>query len=297
MVVGIAPGEKPGMRRDALWIIVTLAPVSLCGCSRSADSGAPDKPGGRSSASSTSAGAAAKTTPGPAISLFDGFEGDSLAPFWRPGNYGDGRYAPGAVVISKDYARAGTRSVRITVREGDIVQVGDDGLRTERAELDSGRHPFVGRDVWYGFSVLIPPGFPVIDNRLVIAQWKQSGVSGSPLVAQRFRNGKHELTIRTPVRPSGRFERFTLPKIEFGKWNDMIYHTRFSSRSDGLVEVWMNGARVVEYKAATAFKNGEDLIYNKIGLYRDRWKEPMTIYFDNYAIGDSFAAVDPSAQR
>jgi hypothetical protein len=53
---------------------------------------------------------------------------------------------------------------------------------------------------------------------------------------------------------------FTRPKIEFGKWNDTIYHTRFSSRSDGLVEVWMNGARVVEYNAAKAFKKGEDLI-------------------------------------
>ena len=46
----------------------------------------------------------------------------------------------------------------LAVREGDIEQKGDDGNRTERAELDSGRHAFVG-DVWYRFSFLIPPGF------------------------------------------------------------------------------------------------------------------------------------------
>jgi hypothetical protein len=187
--------------------------------------------------------------------------------------------------------------VRITVREGDIEQVGDDGLSTERAELDSGKHPLVGRDAWYGFSVLIPPGFPVVDNRLVIAQWKQNGVSGSPLVAQRFRNGKHDLTIRVPDSGQGRTERIALPKIEFGKWNDMVYHIRFSSDSDGFVSVWMNGKSVAEYKGGTAFEKGEDLIYNKFGLYRDRWKEPMTIYFDNYALGDSFAAVDPAQAK
>jgi hypothetical protein len=211
-----------------------------------------------------------------------------------PGNYGAGRYAPGAVTVSRDYARSGIRSVRITVREGDIEQVSDDGLCTEWAELDSSQHPFVGRDVWFGFAFLVPPGFPVIDNRLVIAQWKQSGLSGRRLVAERFRNGKHELTIGFPDSTRGKTEHHDLPRIEFGRWNDMVYHIRFSSGPDGFVTVWMNGRKVAEYKGATAFKSRENQIYNKIGLYRDRWKEPMTIYFDNYAVGGSFAAVDPA---
>ena len=58
--------------------------------------------------------------------------------------------------------------------------MGDDGKHTERAELDSGKHAFVGRDVWYGFSFLIPPSFPVVDNRLVIAQWKQTARAAAP---------------------------------------------------------------------------------------------------------------------
>ena len=74
----------------------------------------------------------------------------------------------------------------------------------------------------------------------------------------------------------------------------MVYHSRFSRGEDGLVEVWMNGSCVVTYKGSTAFKEGEDSIYNKVGLYRDRWKEPMTIYFDNYTLADRFAAVDPA---
>jgi hypothetical protein len=226
--------------------------------------------------------------------LFDEFEGGTIAEFWLPGTYGSGRYEPGAVTISKTYARAGGGSVRITVKESDIEQTSDDGRLTERAELDSGKHPFSGRDVWYGFSFLIPAGFPVVDNRLVIAQWKQNGVEGGPLIAQRFRDRRHYVTIQPPGSLTGARERYSLPDLTFGRWNDMVYHVRFSPSEDGCVEVWMNGRRVVSHKGVTTFKGGQNRFYNKIGLYRDRWNEPMTIYFDNYSLSDSYAAVDPS---
>jgi Polysaccharide lyase len=272
-----------GTKARRVFFVATHA--LLCGCDRNS---------GPKVGAADAGDATGQTVRGPDIVRFDGFESDSVASFWRAGNAGDGRYAPGAVAVSADYARTGTKSVRIIVREGDIEQTGDDGKQTERAELDSGRHALIGRDVWYGFSFLIPPGFPVVDNRLVIAQWKQYGVSGSPLVAERFRNGTHDLTIRLTDSAWGRRKSYALPTIAFGRWNDMVYHIRFSRRDDGLVEVWMNGSRVVTFKGVTAFKEGEDDIYNKFGLYRDRWKDPMTIYFDNYTLDDGFAAVDPA---
>jgi hypothetical protein len=73
-----------------------------------------------------------------------------------------------------------------------------------------------------------------------------------------------------------------------------VYHVRFSTDTDGRVEVWVDGKQVVSHKGDTADKDGENKFYNKIGLYRDRWKEPMTVYFDNYTLGDSYAAVDPA---
>ena len=63
----------------------------------------------------------------------------------------------------------------ITVREGDIDAAGDDDTRVERAELDSGHFPLRGRDAWYGFSLLVPNDFPIVDDRLVIAQFKTIG--------------------------------------------------------------------------------------------------------------------------
>lgn len=231
--------------------------------------------------------------PGPGKTLFDGFEGEAIADFWLPGNYGTGSYVPGAVQISTDYARTGSRSAKITVKESDIEAKGDDGKSVERAEIDSGHRKFLGREVWYGFSILLPPEFPVVDNRLVIASCKQSDVEGSPLIGQRFRNGKHTFSIRPPG-AGGSGKSYSLPDLKLGTWADTVYRVRYTPGDDGCIEVWMDGKKVVTYVGPTASKDGADRFYHKVGLYRDRWKEPMTMYLDNYTLGDSFDAVNPA---
>jgi hypothetical protein len=229
----------------------------------------------------------------PVPRLVDGFESGALADFWLLGTYGTGLFEPGAVVVSQDYARSGRRSARIRVRQGDLEQRGDDGRGAERAELDSGHFPLLGRDVWYGFSFLIPRDFPIIDNRLVLASWKQSDVEGSPLIGQRFRAGRHSLTIRPPG-ASGSGRSYRLPKLRLGAWIDMVYHIRYAHGRDGRIEAWMDGNRVVSYNGPTASETGANRFYNKVGLYRDRWEQPMTMYVDNYSLGDRFDRVDPA---
>lgn len=219
------------------------------------------------------------------LELKDDFEGTRVAAFWLPGEYGSGRFAPGRIEISTNYVRSGRTAVRITVHEGDVRQKGDDGIDTERAELDSGKHPFLDQEVWYAYSFLIPEGFPVVDNRLIISQWKQNGVHGGPLLAERYRGGRHYLTIREPNAFFHDQKRFDLPAIEAGRWNDMVWRICFSKGNGGSVDLWMNGEKIVTYRGATAFPEGENRFYHKIGLYRDRWPEPMTIYFDRYQLG------------
>ena len=101
------------------------------------------------------------------------------------------------------------------------------------------------------------------------------------------------MTIRVPG-VSGIGKSHSLPDIQLGRWTDMVYHVRYSSGEDGRIEVWMNGTQVVSYRGATASEAGADRFYNKVGLYRDRWKEPMTMYLDNYTVGGNFEGVDPS---
>ena len=234
----------------------------------------------------------ARASPPPTQVLRDGFEGGSLAPFWLPGNYGSGLHVPGAIIISTNFARAGTHSVQITVHEGDITAAGDDNTVVERAELDSGHYALRGREAWYGFSFLVPKDFPIVDDRLVIGSCKQSDVP-RPITAQRFRNGRHTFTVES----QGQKESYSLPPIRLGQWVDMIYHMRYSTGQDGQVEVWMNGRRVVEYRGPTAEASAKNAFYHKIGLYRDRLKIPMTIYYDNYTMGWSKEAVEPAGMK
>jgi hypothetical protein len=53
------------------------------------------------------------------------------------GSYGSARCEPCAVIFTTEQPRCGAQSARITVREGNIEQVGDSGQLNERAELDS----------------------------------------------------------------------------------------------------------------------------------------------------------------
>ncbi len=279
----VEAGDEPmyGRRR---WVLVALFATCFSGCGR------PSAP----TSGPTSVADLGPRRPDPQLPLFDGFEGESVAPFWRAGDAGSGRYAAGAVAVTSDHARSGTQSVRITVREGDVRQQGDDGEDNERAELDSGKLTFAGRELWYGFSMLVPPEFPIVSTRLVVAQWKQTGIKGGPLIAQRYRSGRHHLTIRDWSDPDGERQEYPLPAIIPARWNDMVYRVRLSASADGLVEAWVNGERVVSHRGPTASATGDDQVYNKIGLYRDRMVQPMSIYFDNYIAGDSRAAVDPS---
>ncbi len=226
--------------------------------------------------------------------LRDGFEGPALEPFWRSGDYGSGRYAEGAVVLTDERARSGRRCARITLREGDVRQITDSGKENERAELDSGKHPLLEQDVWCGFSFLVPEAFPIVDVRLVLNQWKQSALEGSPIVAHRYRGGRNTITIRD-LRTRGEWrETVELEPTQPECWNDMVFHVRFATDASGLIEVWRDGKRVARVAGPTASAEGRPYFYHKIGLYRDRMAEPMTVYVDNYTLGGGFEAVDPA---
>jgi hypothetical protein len=222
------------------------------------------------------------------IGLADGFETGHLADFWLPADYGSGRYVPGRVKFSTNIVRSGKYSVELTVREGDVKQTGAENTINERTELDSGKYPLYGKEICYGFSFLVPKDFPIVDVRLVISQIKQSDGDG-PLIAQRYRDGAHTISIES----HGKKKRYTLPKIRKGEWQDMIYRVRYHDQ-DGYIDMWMNGKKVVTYKGPLGNSELRNLFYHKIGLYRDRMREPMRIYFDNYRIGPTIESVDPA---
>lgn len=228
--------------------------------------------------------------------LFDGFEGKKIADFWVPGEYGSGRYVSGRLELQDKIVRSGKRALKMTLFKGDIRQCDPNKKCSERTELDSGKGPLMGEDTWYGFSFYIPEDFPIIDNRLVIGQWKQVEAD-RPIIAQRFKKGRFFITLHIEKDKSGEVPGKTLfetREFKLGRWYDMVYNIKFTPEGNGYIRAWMNGKKIIDYHGKTAWADQEDRFYNKFGLYRDEWPEPMTIYFDNYTRGKSFKDVDPA---
>jgi Polysaccharide lyase len=208
----------------------------------------------------------------------DGFDAPPLGPLWIPRSV-----KPGAVTIQRDVVRSGAGAIRFELREGDMAGSGAGGEATERAELQEATPARFGETHEYRFSMYAPIDFPIIDTRLVTAQWRQRCAgdcsrSRSPIVAQRYRRGTLFVTVETP---EGRTRIYEHPESILGRWVDLRYRIRYGF-TDGAVTVWLDGRQVADYHGALGYPDELPEVDFRFGLYRDRLARPMVIYFDEY---------------
>jgi hypothetical protein len=141
----------------------------------------------------------------------------------------------------------------------------------------------------YSFSMFLPRDFPVVPTRLVIAQWKQYCPSGkctldNPVVAIRYQSGELRVTLHVGPKTQTLFR--TREEIR-GRWLDFAFLIRFSRGAEGRVKASLDGRQIVDYSGPTAYPEAfgyppSGRFFFKMGLYRDRMAEPMTIYIDEY---------------
>jgi hypothetical protein len=223
-------------------------------------------------------------------SVYDGFESARLSRLWATD-----RFAPGAVTMQSAVVRAGHGAARITLHPGDVFEAGIKGSKdTERAELAEPERLFERENETYefSFSQFLPPDFPIVPTRLVIAQWKQycNGAEpcndDSPVVALRYISGTLRITQNTGRHGTTLFETATDLR---GRWTDYRFQLRFSPTASGLIQAWMDGRQVVDFHGPTAYPENAQtgyrtpsLFYFKTGLYRDVMPGTMTLYLDEY---------------
>jgi hypothetical protein len=208
----------------------------------------------------------------------DGFETETLGSLWNP------RFVtPGRVSVQREVVHSGAAALRVETHEGDVPMVGSDGAESERTEVQEadGLNPRFGETHEYAFSMYVPADFPIVDTRLVTAQWHQRCLvclKRSPIVAQRFRRGVFTITVDSVA---GRTTVYRHPKSIQGQWVDLRYRIRFGL-TDGAVAVWLDGVPVVDYTGALGYPDDAPDVDFRFGLYRDRMATPMVIYFDDY---------------
>jgi hypothetical protein len=216
----------------------------------------------------------------------DGFEGSELSDHWQTV-----KFLPGAIRLQSSVVRAGNSAARITLRPGDQIPQ-EEGTEYERAELRESASLWSVEDAAceYSFSVFLPPDFPITSTRLVIAQWKQrcpfeTCTPGNPVLAIRVQSG--ELLIAKQVASSKQVLYRTTEDMR-GRWLDFRFQVRFSRHENGRIRAWLGDDMVVDHDGATAYPEaggyaGRAVFYFKMGLYRDRMPEPMTLYVDEYS--------------
>lgn len=224
----------------------------------------------------------------PRFPVQDGFENNRLSKLWDTS-----RFEKQDIKIQSVVTHSGHGAVAITLHTGDKYEAGNDSsLVSERAELMEARSLVSkeGNSYEYAFSMFIPDNFPIVPTRLVLAQWKQycekeQCSDDSPVLALRYASGILQITIQ--IGPHRKVFYETHDDLR-NNWTSFRFQTRFSRTRNGYVNGWINGKQVLNYKgqscygAERGYEPGSHF-YFKMGLYRDRMPQPMTIYIDDYS--------------
>jgi hypothetical protein len=218
-------------------------------------------------------------------SIQDNFESDSLSKIWS-----NDKFVPGRFKIQSKYTRSGNKAAMLTLNNGDQIDK-EIGTIIERAELKESKKLISSENsnYSYSFSIFLPPDFPIVSTRLVIAQWKQDCKSGNcnpnnPVIALRYQSGQFFVTLQ--VGPD-RTILYTQTDSILNKWLDFKFNIRFSRKPDGIIKAWLNDKAIIDYKGVTAYSQDfgypvPGVFYFKVGLYRDTMVQSMTIYIDDY---------------
>jgi hypothetical protein len=226
-----------------------------------------------------SLGALAASPTASAEILFRGMQTSDLSEF-KLSLYRD--YAGNAVTSPIREGRYGTR---FEMRSADTKVV--------RAEVQPnskspGFRQKIGEEVWYTFSMMLPSGWATGKEKQTLFQGHQKSGCQPPL-ALGVEGDRWRLKSRSSGTDctSNKTNTYTLGRIETGKWVDWTIRVKWSYKSDGILQVWKNGTRVVDQKGPNLY-NADGGPRTSIGIYKRKWDgaKRQVYYADSYRIGD-----------
>jgi hypothetical protein len=184
-----------------------------------------------------------------------------------------------APTVTREVARAGRYAMKTSLdRYKDRCS-----YRTEV----SGPSAEIGKEYWYGFSIFLPDDY--IPDRIweIVAQWhavpdfKQGEQWRNPVLALSTTGGRwgwvtrwdaKRNTFESGKRQYGGQREFDLGPYQRNVWTDWVVHVRWSYKSDGFLQVWKNGEKVIDQTGPNAFNDAKGPFF-KMGLYKG-WQKP-----------------------
>lgn len=212
--------------------------------------------------------------------------------------------------LSSTIKKAGNFALRLENRSTDP----DTNLGANRAELPRyNLHAKVNVERWYGFSVYIDPSWDDSTSdpnaTLIFQIHGPSSVctGGSPQFSIGVKpNLNWAITTlyqtSCPSSPVTRINHSGLGTVTKGVWYDYVVHGRWRADSTGLLEVWRNGVKIVDYSGPNTY-NDTTQARMGVAVYKSWWAsetpspaDTLILYYDEIKMGDqnsSFNEVAP----
>lgn len=207
--------------------------------------------------------------------------------------------APHAFTLVDTPVFQGRRAARLELRDTDPMV--SNGTRAEVTIVKDA----VEKEMWYSFAVLFPSeGFEKDRQTEIISQWWQSGdkhlgeANTSPATALRIKSDRFILDtgfngglVSRGVEPESR-RKIDLGPVTKEVWHQFVFHFVHSYQSEGLIEVWHNGNKILSHAGGNMYNNVA-LPKWKLGIYKWKWNEEDTtdthrrvLYYDNIRVGN-----------
>jgi hypothetical protein len=148
---------------------------------------------------------------------------------------------------------------------------------------------------WYGLSVYFPEPHPQLKANIsmIFAEWigaygnKWDQFNPISLIALMFDGTELSISVH------GKKYHNSSSRL-LGRWNDFVIHAKWSSApEEGLIEVWFDGRKILNYRGITTRNEAEGAFF-RFGINRDETRHPNVAYFNEVRTGDSFEAVSPT---
>lgn len=211
-------------------------------------------------------------------------------------------------VVVDDPVRAGEHAMRFEWRR----ENSGESNTSKKAHLWAWRAPDTSVERWWGFSMYLPgDGMQADSKGEILVQWH--GVPDyhlgegyrNPIMTIGQRNGNLVTSFKydeRPVTPDGwrdwDFTTTQLGPTPFDRWIDFVVRVRWGPTGGGLVEMWMDGRKVVDRHDVKVGFNDRFGPYAGFGIYK--WPgtsdhERRVIYFDEIRQGDENAGFEDVA--
>jgi len=207
----------------------------------------------------------------------------------------------------------GSKALKITFKKTDATRRGD-----VRAELRHNSLPYKS-ERWYAVSLLFPSNFAPTEKSFIVTQWHDFPDDGEPWkipplfistkgerlnVGNRWDSVTRRITPKRGGQEGIKRQDWDIGPLPKNRWVDFVVHVKWSHESDGFLEVFKDGVKVVSKTGPNTYWDERGPFW-KIGMYAsDIDDEPslydfneQVIYYDRIRMGDasaSYKAIAPS---